>query len=117
MTTNAVSTDAPRPDETGPAIATRDAIHTLIAAKRSFLVPMTVIFLVGYIGLTALAGFAKEFMAHKVIGAVNVGFVLIAANYLLAWILAIIYVRVANAIFDPLAKKALAAMNETEGSR
>ena len=117
MTTNAVSTDASRQGETGAAMATRAAIGSLIAAKRSFLVPMTVIFLVGYIGLTALAGFAKGFMAHKVIGAVNVGFVLIAANYLLAWVLAIIYVRVANAIFDPLAKKALAAMNETEGSR
>jgi uncharacterized membrane protein (DUF485 family) len=117
MTTNAVSTNTRRQGETGAATAAHATLRTLIAAKRSFLVPMTVIFLVGYIGLTALAGFAKGFMAHKVIGAVNVGFILIAANYLLAWVLAIIYVRVANAIFDPLAKKALAAMNETEGSR
>jgi uncharacterized membrane protein (DUF485 family) len=117
MGTNAVSTNARREDETGAAIATRDAVHTLIAAKRSFLVPMTVIFLVGYVGLTALAGFAKEFMGHKVIGAVNVGFILIAANYALAWALAIIYVRVANATFDPLTQKALAAMNEKECSR
>jgi len=117
MTTNAVSTNAPREDETGATIATRDAIHTSIAAKRSFLLPMIVIFLVGYIGLTVLAGFARGFMAHKVIGAVNVGFIFIAANYLLAWVLAIIYVRLANTTFDPLAKKALAAMNEMEGSR
>jgi len=117
MTTNAVSTNARREDETAATIATRDAVHTLIAAKRSFLVPMTVIFLVGYIGLTALAGFAKGFMAHKVIGTVNVGFILIAANYALAWALAIIYVRVANATFDPLSKKVLAAMNEKESSR
>ena len=117
MTTNAVSTDAPRPDETGPAIATRDAIRTLIAAKRSFLVPMTTIYLIGYIGLTVLAGFAKGFMAHKVVGAVNVGFILIAANYVWAWVLAIIYVRLANTTFDPLAKKAVGAVNEMEGSR
>jgi len=117
MTTNAVSTNARREDETAATIATRDAVHTLIAAKRSFLVPMTVIFLVGYIGLTALAGFAKGFMAHKVIGTVNVGFILIAANYALAWALAIIYVRVANATFDPLSEKVLAAMNEKESSR
>jgi uncharacterized membrane protein (DUF485 family) len=56
-------------------------------------------------------------MAHKVVGAVNVGFILIAANYVLAWVLAIIYVRVANTTFDPLAKKAVAAVNEMEGSR
>ncbi len=117
MTTNAVSTDASRQGETGAAMATRAAIGSLIAAKRSFLVPMTTIYLIGYIGLTVLAGFAKGFMAHKVVGAVNVGFTLIAANYVLAWVLAIIYVRVANATFDPLAKKAVAAVNEMEGSR
>ncbi len=98
MTTNAVSTNASRQGETRAAIATP-------------------IYLIGYIGLTVLAGFAKGFMAHKVVGAVNVGFILIAANYVLAWVLAIIYVRVANATFDPLAKKAVAAVNEMEGSR
>jgi uncharacterized membrane protein (DUF485 family) len=49
---------------------------------------MTMIFFVSYIGLTALAGFAKGFLALKVIGAVNVGFMLIAGNYALAWLLA-----------------------------
>ena len=117
MATNAVSTDASRQGETRAAIATHAAIGLLIAAKRSFLVPMTAIYLIGYIGLTVLAGFAKGFMAHKVVGAFNVGFILIAANYVLAWVLAIIYVRVANATFDPLAKKAVAAVNEMEGSR
>ena len=117
MTAGAVSTDAPRQGETGAATAAHATLRTLIAAKRSFLVPMTAIYLIGYIGLTVLAGFAKGFMAHKVVGAVNLGFILIAANYVLAWVLAIIYVRVANATFDPLAKKAVAAVNEMEGSR
>ena len=67
---------------------------------------MTTIFMVGYIGLTILAGFARDLMGTKVIGSVNLGFVLIALNYLLSWILAIVYGRIAAARFDPLAARA-----------
>src|SRR5260370_6846394 len=55
---------------TRPAVSmetSRASITALIGAKRAFLVPMTVIFMVSYIGLTVLAGFAKGFMALKVI--------------------------------------------------
>ncbi|MBX9649967.1 MAG: DUF485 domain-containing protein [Xanthobacteraceae bacterium] len=92
--------------------ASLEAAHTsvrqLIAEKLKYLVPMTIIFMVGYIGLTVLAGFARDLMAVKVIGSVNLGFVLIALNYLLSWLLAIVYGRVASDVFDPLAAKAAA---------
>ena len=42
----------------------------------------------------------------KMIGSVNLGFMLIGLNYLLSWILAIVYGRVAAAKFDPLAARA-----------
>jgi uncharacterized membrane protein (DUF485 family) len=45
-------------------------------------------------------------MGTKVIGSVNLGFVLIALNYLLSWLLAIIYGRIAAGKFDPLATRA-----------
>ncbi|MBY0381624.1 MAG: DUF485 domain-containing protein [Xanthobacteraceae bacterium] len=88
--------------------AAHASIKALIAEKLKYLVPMTIIFMVGYIGLTVLAGFAKGFVGIKVIGSFNVGYLLIALNYLLSWVLAIVYVRVANGIFDPLAAKAAA---------
>jgi uncharacterized membrane protein (DUF485 family) len=88
--------------------AAHASVRQLIAEKLKFLVPMTIIFMVGYIGLTVLAGFAKDLMAVKVIGSVNLGFVLIALNYVLSWVLAIVYGRVASNIFDPLAAKAAA---------
>ena len=88
--------------------AAHASVRQLIAEKLKFLVPMTIIFMVGYIGLTVLAGFAKDLMAVKVIGSVNLGFVLIALNYVLSWVLAIVYGRVAGGIFDPLAAKAAA---------
>jgi uncharacterized membrane protein (DUF485 family) len=48
-----------------------------------------------------VAGFAKDLMTVKVVGSLNVGFTLIALNYVLSWILALIYERVANRVFDP----------------
>jgi uncharacterized membrane protein (DUF485 family) len=86
--------------------AAHASVRQLIAEKLKYLVPMTIIFMAGYIGLTVLAGFAKDLMATKVIGSVNLGFVLIALNYVLSWVLAIVYGRIAGGVFDPLAAKA-----------
>jgi uncharacterized membrane protein (DUF485 family) len=88
--------------------AAHASVKQLIAEKLKYLVPMTVIFMVGYIGLTVLAGFAKGLMGIKVVGSVNLGFVLIALNYVLSWVLAIVYGRVASNVFDPLAATAAA---------
>ena len=60
--------------------ASHAAVKKLVAEKLRFLVPMTVIFMVGYIGLTVLAAFAKPLLAMKVVGSVNLGFVLIGVN-------------------------------------
>ena len=86
--------------------AAHASVKQLIAEKLKYLVPMTVIFMVGYIGLTILAGFAKDLMGTRVIGSVNLGFVLIALNYVLSWVLAIVYGRIAAGKFDPLAIRA-----------
>jgi uncharacterized membrane protein (DUF485 family) len=88
--------------------AAHASVRQLITEKLKYLVPMTIIFIVGYIGLTVLAGFAGGLMGTKVIGSVNLGFMLIALNYVLSWVLAIVYGRVANDVFDPLAAKAAA---------
>ena len=95
--------------------ASAEAVQSLIATKLRLLVPMTVIFMVGYIGLTVLAGFAKGLMGVKVVGSVNLGFVLIALNYAISWILAIIYERIANRTIDALAART--AVGISMGSR
>lgn len=86
--------------------AAHASVRTLITEKLKYLVPMTAIFMVGYIGLTVLASFAKSFVAIKVVGAVNLGFVLIALNYVISWTLALAYGRIARDKFDPLATRA-----------
>jgi uncharacterized membrane protein (DUF485 family) len=86
--------------------AAQAALLSLVAAKLRFLVPMTIIFMVGYIGLTVIAGFAKGLMGVKIVGSLNLGFALIGFNYVLSWALALVYERIANKIFDPLASRA-----------
>jgi len=88
----------------------------LVARKLRFIGILTVIYMTSFIGLTVLAGFARPFMAMKVLGAVNVGFVLIAANYVLAWVLALVYVRAANRSFDPLVSRVVAALRMVRAS-
>jgi uncharacterized membrane protein (DUF485 family) len=93
-----------------PAIPAAPSITTLIDAKIRFFTSMIIIYMVGYIGLTALAGFAKGLMALKVIGALNVGFFLIACTYVLSLLIALAYIRVANATLDPMVQKVVSAL-------
>ena len=76
----------------------------LIDAKRRSIVPMIVIYVVGYLGLSILAGFGRNLLGIKIIGAVNFGFVLIAGNYLMSWLLAIVYARISGNRHDPMIK-------------
>jgi uncharacterized membrane protein (DUF485 family) len=94
--------------------AAHASTRALIREKVRYLVPMTVVFMTGYVGLTAFAGFAKGLVGMKVVGPVNLGFVLIAFNYLLSWLLAILYVRIATSKFDPLAARA--ALDASKGA-
>lgn len=80
------------------------AITALIRRKRRFIGLVTVVYMLSYVGLTILAGFAREALSVPAIGPVNWGFTLILANYGIAWALALVYVRVANQHFDPLAE-------------
>jgi len=77
---------------------------TLIDAKQRSIVPMIVIYMTGYMGLSVLAGFGRGLLGIKVLGAVNLGFVLIAGNYVMSWLLAIVYARISSDRHDPLVK-------------
>ena len=76
----------------------------LIDAKQRSVIPMVVIYMFGYMGLSILAGFGHGILGMKVLGAVNLGFVLIAGNYVMSWVLAVVYARISANSHDPLVK-------------
>ena len=90
---------------------------TLIDAKQRSIVPMIVIYVVGYLGLSVLAGFGRGILGTKVLGAVNLGFVLIAGNYVMSWVLAVVYARVSANRHDPLVKVVVDMAQATRGAR
>jgi uncharacterized membrane protein (DUF485 family) len=83
-------------------------VAALVSSKLRTIAPMTAVYLTAYLCLSILGGFAKPLLGTKVLGPVNLGFALIALNYLVAWVLAVIYARVANRVHDPLVQKIVA---------
>src|SRR5258705_12686496 len=78
--------------------------QALVDAKRRSIVPMIIIYTVGYLGLSVLAGFGHGILGIKVVGAVNLGFVFIAGNYVMSWTLAVVYAWISANNHDPLIK-------------
>jgi uncharacterized membrane protein (DUF485 family) len=90
-------------------------VAALVATKLRCTAPMIAVYLTAYLGLSILSGFAKPLLGTKVLGPVNLGFALIALNYLVAWVLAVIYARVASRVHDPLVKRIMARTNHDGG--
>ncbi len=75
----------------------------LLAAKRRFIVPATVVFIVYYFALPVLVGYAPRLMAAKVFGVVNLAYLFALSQFFVAWIVAALYVRAASR-FDAMAR-------------
>jgi len=65
------------------------------------------IYLASYLGLAVLCGFERQLIGVKVLGPLNLGYTLILGNYVLAWVLALIYLRVSGTRHDVLAAAAI----------
>ena len=83
----------------------RAAYAQLVAQKNSFMLSMTLTFLVLYFILPLLAGYDKPLMATKVLGNVTFGYMLAFLEIIMGWVMAAIYVNKARH-FDRLAEEA-----------
>ncbi|HEX2092986.1 MAG TPA: DUF485 domain-containing protein [Longimicrobiaceae bacterium] len=78
--------------------------RALVRAKRSFLLPATVFFIVYYFALPVLVGYFPEAMGRDVFGEVNVAYLFALSQFFMAWILMWLYVRRARG-FDAQAER------------
>jgi uncharacterized membrane protein (DUF485 family) len=85
-------------------IAALEEFKALLAAKAKFIVPATIFFIVYYFALPALVGYAPRLMATKVVGVVNVAYLFALSQFLVAWVVAALYVRAAGR-FDAMAHR------------
>jgi uncharacterized membrane protein (DUF485 family) len=71
----------------------------MLKAKKRFIVPATLFFVVYYFALPVLVGYAPAVMAKKVFGVVNIAYLFALSQFFMAWIIAALYLRAA-ARFD-----------------
>lgn len=83
-------------------LAASDRFRNLLKAKRRFIVPAMIFFIVYYFALPVLIGYARPFMEKRVLGPVNLAYLFALSQFFMAWIIAWLYVRAA-ARFDRMA--------------
>ena len=88
-------------------LAARPEFKALLRAKVRFIVPATLFFIVYYFSLPLLVGYAPGLMSRKVFGVVNIAYLFALSQFLMAWIIAWLYVRAA-ARFDRMAADVIA---------
>ena len=88
----------------------------LMAAKRAFIAPAFIFFLVYYFALPVLVGYAPQFMAQKVIGDINLAYLFALSQFVMAWIIAALYVKAANS-FDRLSQDIIESTENGKGGK
>lgn len=84
-------------------LAASERFGNLLKAKRKFVIPAMIFFIVYYFALPVLIGYARHFMEKRVLGPVNLAYLFALSQFFMAWIIAALYVRAA-ARFDRMAK-------------
>ena len=87
-------------------IASSARFRELLKAKRRFIVPAMIFFIVYYFALPALVGYARPLMEKQIFGAVNLAYLFALSQFFMAWIIAALYMRAADR-FDKMAKDVL----------
>jgi uncharacterized membrane protein (DUF485 family) len=84
-------------------IAAGPEFQELRRRLRSFVFPMTGLFLAWYLLYVLLASYAPAFMAVKLVGNINVGLVFGLLQFVSTFAITFLYVRFADRKLDPLA--------------
>lgn len=89
------------------AIESDPEFRALVAAKRAFLVPATLFFVVYYFALPVLVGAFPDAMGRPVIGKINIAYLFALSQFAMAWALMALYVKRARR-FDEAAARIVA---------
>jgi uncharacterized membrane protein (DUF485 family) len=95
------------PADTWEGVERTEEFKDLVRARWRFVLPATVFFLVYYFLLPILNGTATDLMRTKVFGEVNIAYLFALSQFVMAWVLAALYIRQANNVFDPLAARVI----------
>jgi uncharacterized membrane protein (DUF485 family) len=98
------------------AVEDSEPFRELKRRHRSFVWPLTVVFLVWYFAYVLLSSFAPELMATRVWGAVTLGLLLGLGQFVTTFGITMWYVWYANHRLDPVSADIRADLEEREVS-
>jgi uncharacterized membrane protein (DUF485 family) len=87
-------------------IARTNEFNQLLRSKARFIVPATIFFIIYYFALPVLVGYAPELMQKRVWGVVNVAYLFALSQFIMAWIVAALYMKAARR-WDAMARELL----------
>ena len=91
--------------ETFLEVQATDEFQGLKRTLRRFVFPATALFLAWYLFYVLLTAYARDFMGTKVLGEINVAYVLGLLQFLSTFAIAYVYSRYAEKHFDPTADR------------
>ncbi len=94
------SQQCPR-EEDWNRIAQSTRFRHLLSIKKMFIVPAFLFFLVYYLLLPVLIGYAPKLMSYRVIGTVTLAYLFALSQFVVGWIIAWLYLK-ASSRFDKL---------------
>jgi uncharacterized membrane protein (DUF485 family) len=97
------------------AIERSPEFQELVSRRRSFVLPATIFFLAYYMAFILLAGYAPDFMASSVYEGLTVGYVLALTQFVMVFVLGILYLRKADRVYDPLAQRVVTKAGDDGG--
>ena len=86
----------------------------LVRKRRAFVLPATLFFLAYYMGFILLTGYAEDFMASSVYEGLTVGYCLALTQFVMVFVLGLMYLRKADRDYDPLAAKVVEMAEQGE---
>jgi uncharacterized membrane protein (DUF485 family) len=89
----------PSPPPDWAAIERTAEFRALVRAKRAFVIPASLFFVIYYFALPILVGYWPDLMSTRVIGRINVAYLFALSQFVMAWMLMAAYVRRAR-VFD-----------------
>ncbi len=89
------------------AIERTPEFRALVHAKRAFIIPATLFFVVYYFALPALVGYWPDLMSRRVAGRINIAYLFALSQFVMAWVIMAVYVRRARR-YDRMVESLLA---------
>ena len=97
------------------AIERSPEFQELVTRRRSFVLPGTIFFLSYYMAFILLCGYAEDFMASSVYEGLTVGYCLALTQFVMVFVLGIMYLRKADHVYDPLAQRVVTKAGDDGG--